>query len=87
MNPIFIIGQILGVIAMIISALSYQMSEPKHLISVQTVGTSLMVLHYLMIGATLGAVLNFVCVIRNVAFYFKDKNLLLKKFSPNFSKF
>ena len=84
MDEIFIISQILGIIGMIINVLSYQVSSPKRLILLQTAGTAIFCVHYLMLGAITAFVLNVLCVLRNVAFFYKEKSPYLKKISPVF---
>lgn len=75
MNPMTqeIIGQILGIIATIITFLSYQMNTKKTLLIAATAATLCTCLSYLFLGASSGFALNVVCLIRNVAFYFQDE--------------
>ena len=77
-----LVGQILGFLAVLIFAVSYQIKSPKKLLVAQTLGTSTLVIHYLMIGALSGFALNFVCVIRNLVYYNKDKKIFSYKFYP-----
>ena len=76
MNPMTqeIIGQILGIIATIITFLSYQMNTKKTLLIAATAATLCTCLSYLFLGASSGFVLNVVCLIRNVAFIFRMKS-------------
>ena len=67
------IGHILGVIAIGLFFLSYQIFEKKKLLIVQTLATTLLCLQYLLIGAYSGFVLNIVCVIRNFLYFHRDK--------------
>ena len=75
MNPMTqeIIGQILGIIATIITFLSYQMNTKRTLLMAATAATLCTCLSYLFLGASSGFVLNVVCLVRNVAFYFQDE--------------
>ncbi len=66
-----LIGQILGILATIITAISYQMNTKRSLLLVQTVATLCTCLAYLFLGATSGFALNVVCILRNVVFYFQ----------------
>ena len=75
-------GQILGFVAVLIFALSYQIKNPKKLLLIQTVGTTTLLIHYLMIGALSGFALNIICVIRNLIYYNKDKKIFSYKFYP-----
>ena len=66
-----IIGQVLGVLATIVTVISYQMNTKKSLLLVQTAATACTCLAYLFLGAASGFALNVVCIIRNVVFYFQ----------------
>ena len=77
-----LIGQILGFAAVLIFAVSYQIKNSKKLLIAQTLGTTTLVIHYLMIGAFSGFALNIVCVIRNLVYYNKDKKIFSYKFYP-----
>ena len=66
-------GQIIGIIATIITALSYQMNTKKSLLIVQTTATACTCLSYFLLGATSGFALNVVCLIRNGCFYFQKE--------------
>ena len=70
-----IIGQALGIIATIITFISYQVNTKRSLLIIQTTATLCTCLSFLFLGASTGFALNIVCIIRNVAFYFqKDKS-------------
>ena len=66
-----IIGQILGILATIITGISYQMNSKRSLLLVQTTATLCTCLAYLFLGAASGFALNVVCILRNVVFYFQ----------------
>jgi len=66
-----IIGQALGILATVITVISYQMNTKKSLLLVQTAATTCTCLAYLFLGAASGFALNVVCIIRNVVFYFQ----------------
>ncbi len=74
-----IIGQIFGILAMVFSILTWQMGSHKKMMVMQIICASAFVVHYLLIGAYTGAVVNGVAVVRNVIFYHRDK----KCFSGN----
>lgn len=80
----YIIGQILGIVAVAIFFISYQVKNQKTLLVVQTLATAVYCVHYLLIGATSGLTLNIVCIIRNLAYYFRDKPILRGKWVPYF---
>lgn len=67
-----IIGQILSILSMIIMFASYQLKEQKSLLIVQSVGTTFTALSFLFLNAMSAFLLNIVCVIRNVIFYFQN---------------
>ena len=66
-----LIGQALGILATIITVISYQMNTKKSLLLVQTAATTCTCLAYFFLGATAGFALNVVCIIRNIVFYFQ----------------
>lgn len=66
-----IVGQILGILATVITGISYQMNTKRSLLLVQTAATACTCLAYLFLGAASGFALNVVCIIRNVVFYFQ----------------
>ena len=67
-----IIGQALGILATLITFLSYQVNTKKKLLILQTTATLCTCLSFLFLGATTGFALNIVCIVRNVAFYFQS---------------
>ena len=71
------IGQILGLIATVITVVSYQANEKKKLSIIQSCATLATCLGYLFLGAWSGFALNIVCLVRNGAFYFIKKESLL----------
>ena len=67
------IGHVLGFVSVGLFFYSYQCTEKRKLMVVQTVATALSCVQYLLIGAFSGFALNLVCIIRNLAFYYRDK--------------
>ena len=63
---LFIIGQVFGVIAIILGFLSYQMKTQKQLLICQTATSLVFCIHYFLIGATTGMAMNMVNVVRNI---------------------
>lgn len=63
-----IIAQVVGIIAAVIAILSFQVKGQKGIMVVQTVSTSLWTLHFFMIGAYTGFILNLLCAIRAVIY-------------------
>ena len=64
------IGQIFSITATIVTFLSYQTNSKKWVLIIQTIATFLTCVAYFFLGATSGFVLNIVCIIRNIVFYF-----------------
>ena len=75
MDPLIkiVIGQILGIIATILSFVSYQMNTKKRLIMFSTLGTLATCLSFFFLEAWSGFALNIVCIVRNIMFYFLDE--------------
>ncbi len=80
----FIIGQIIGVIAMAIFFVSYQCKEQHKLMVIQCIAVLSICVHYLLIGATSGLILNVICLIRNICYANRDKKLLSGRWVPIF---
>ena len=68
-----LIGHFLGILAIIVFFLSYQVFNKKKLIAMQAVATGLLCLQYFLIGAYSGFALNIVCLIRNLVYVFLGK--------------
>jgi len=81
-NPLWIAGQICGLCAVVLTFISYQYKSPKKLLLIQTAGTVANMLGYLFLGAGAGMLLNVVCVVRNLIFFFKSKKVFSYKFWP-----
>lgn len=68
------LGQILSLIAMVLMMASFQMKTRKQIIIMQTIGSALFAISYLLLGSWSAVYLNGVFIIRNTVFYFgKDK--------------
>ncbi len=74
LNPITLLGHILGFISVALFFYSYQRTQKSKIMIIQTVATALSCLQYLLIGALSGFALNVVCIIRNFAFFYREKN-------------
>ena len=72
----YIIGQAFGVLAVILGFISYQMKTSKGLLILQSSVSVAFIIHYLLLGAPSGCVLNAVCLVRNIAYFFRDKKFL-----------
>ena len=77
MTPYEIVGQIASIIAMGFSIISYQQKIQKRLIICQLLGGAFFSISFFLLGATIGALLNMVVVIRGFLF------LSPKKLNPS----
>ena len=73
MKPIEIIAQAIGIVAMLFNILSYQSKQQRWIIALQLCGGALFAVNFLMLGATVGGILNILATIRAIIFLFKDK--------------
>lgn len=81
-SPWEIFGQIVGVLAVILSFLTYQMKSNRGILAVLSCATVLFCVHYACLGATVGVALNIVGIIRNLCYYHNDKKILSSKAVP-----
>ena len=79
---IMFIGQALGVVAVILGFVTYQMKSPKWLLIVNLITCGVFCAHYLLIGAISGAVMNGIGIIRNVVYTNRDKKIFSHKAWP-----
>lgn len=69
-----VVGQILSIIGMALTIVSFQMKTRKQIIVMQTAGSVFFLLSYLLLESWSAVYLNVVFLFRNVVFYFgKDK--------------
>ena len=68
-----LIGQILGGVAVLLGFLSYQMKTQKQLLLMQTLTGAVFCLHYGLIGATVGMVLNIIGILRNACYFYRNE--------------
>ncbi len=73
MTPFEIAAQIIGVFAMTFNILSYQQKQQKFIIALQLFGSALFTVHFFMLGAYMGGLLNAVGIVRAIVFLNKDK--------------
>ena len=70
---LYYIGQALGIVAVILGFISYQMKLPRGIILTQLATAMVFAARYLLIGAVTAAVLNFLAGLKCIAYYFRDK--------------
>lgn len=68
-----IVAQVIGILAMGMNIVSYQQKKQSGVIAVQMIGASLFAIHFWMLGATVGALLNIVAAVRALIFYYKKQ--------------
>ena len=73
MTPVDIIAQIISIVGMLMGVLSYQQKGKARILFFQLLGSALFVVHFYMIGAYMGAILNLVAIIRALIFIYEDK--------------
>lgn len=69
---IYIIGQLLGIFAISLGVISYQVKTQNKLLLLQTLNALLFIIHYLMIGAISGMALNIVGLVKNAFYWYKS---------------
>ncbi|MEE0928768.1 MAG: YgjV family protein [Acutalibacteraceae bacterium] len=73
-QTIFIIGQILGVVTVILGFINYQVKTREQVLFVHIATTLCFAFHYMCLGAWTGMAMNFVGFVRNIIFYYIGKN-------------
>lgn len=68
-----ITAQIIGIIALIIIIVSYQFNDRKKLVFLQFFSGIFFSIHFIMLGAYTGGVINIIGVIRAAVYYYKGK--------------
>ncbi len=71
-----LLGHVIGLIGTAVFFISYQCFNKKKLLILQTLGTALMGVQYLLIGGYAGFTLNMVGIVRNLLYYHRDKKPL-----------
>ena len=66
-----IIGQALGIIATVLTFISYQFKTSRSILIIQTTATAFTCLSFFFLDASSGFMLNIICIVRNVVFYFE----------------
>lgn len=68
-----IAAQAVGLVALVFAMISYQMKTQKGIVLIQIVSCSFFAIHFLMLGAYTGALMNLIAAVRSVVFANKDK--------------
>ncbi len=69
----FYIAQALGVIALVIAILSFQQNAQKKIVTLQMISSVFFCIHFCMLGATLGGLLNGIGIVRAAIFRNRDR--------------
>ena len=77
-----LIGQALGVVAVILGFITYQMRSQKALLVVNMITCAVFCAHYLLIGAISGFALNAVGFVRNIVYTNRDKKIFASPVWP-----
>lgn len=78
----FILAQAVGLVALLLSAVSFQQNTHKRIMLCQTAAGFLFALHFYLIGAPTGAVTNTIAGVRGIIFYHRDKKWAANKVWP-----
>ena len=73
MEPVEIIAQCVGILAMLFNILSYQSKHQRLVIALQLCGGALFAINFILLNALVGGILNIIATVRAVVFLFKDK--------------
>ena len=82
MSPLHIIGQVISVIAVIITFITYLMKSSTQIFVTNAIATAVSCIAYAMLGGTTALGLNILCVVRNVCYLYKDRNKLAARILP-----
>ena len=77
-----IVAQTLGVVAVLLGFISYQVKNDRQLLFVHMLTCAVFSVHYSLLGAIPAAVLNGVGIIRDIVYYYKDKGFYKPKLFP-----
>ena len=73
MEPLEIIAQAVGIVAMVFNILSYQGKKQSTVITLQLFGASLFAINFFMLGATVGGIMNLMAAFRAIVFVNKKR--------------
>ncbi len=72
-NSVYVTGQFVGVAALIVAFISFQQKSQKRIVFVQFLSSILFTIHFFMISAYVGALLNGIGILRAGVFMNKDR--------------
>ena len=62
----------IGVVAAILGISSFQMKTPRGIVLLQLLGSTMWTIHFLLLGAAAGGILNAIAVFRGIIFYLRN---------------
>lgn len=80
----YYIGQLLGIAAVVLGFMSFQMKTPKKILACQSTVAFVFAAHYLLIGAPGAAALNLLSALNNILYFFRAKRGSRSLFEPIF---
>jgi hypothetical protein len=80
----YVLAQVMGVLTLIPGFISFQLHTQKKILIAQTIMSLLFCVHYLLLGAASGLVMNILQTIRNLTYYQKDRKWLPGRSCPIF---
>jgi hypothetical protein len=72
-QTLYVIGQGLGILAVVLGFVSFQMKLPRGILLMQLFTATVFAAHYLLIGEPTGAVLNLLAGVQCAIYYIRDK--------------
>ena len=84
MTTSYVLGQILGVFAPILTTFSYQANTKRRLLFIQSIATLCICISFWLLDASSGFALNIVCLTRNVAYFFLNEKSKLNYVAAGF---
>ena len=79
-DPAYLIGQAVGIIALIFAIISFQQRTQKKIVFFQFISSTLFSVHFYLLGAYVGCLLNIIGIFRAAIFMNKDKKWAKNKF-------
>jgi len=79
-----VVGQGMGMLAVVLGFACFQMRTQKKLLILQTLSIVAFCLHYYLIGAVSGLVTNIIGIVRNMAYYHREKGVFSGRWVPVF---
>ena len=76
MSPIHIIGQIISIIAVLITFATYQMRTSRAIMLTLSIATIVSCIAYALLGGTTALGLNLFSIVRNICYCYKEKRFL-----------